>query len=1078
MAMLAISAIGAAIGSATLGAGIVALGMTGVSIGWMAGVLLGNALGLGQKGSHQYGPRLGDLSVQASTYGTMKPIIYGAWRVNGNVIWCTDKREVATTVSSGKGGPKQKQTTYRYYVDIAIALCENEIIGISKIFNNGKLIYDLGSGSSTATKVASATGASTFTVYTGTETQLPDPTIEASLGVGNVPAYRGMAYVVLGQLECPNGQIPQLSFVVIGSGSAAPAFTSVHTSADDVNGNTIAIAGQYLYAASNYTFGLGSLDCYNIANPEAPTLAGRYSVPGGINGMALSGDYIYAIAQEYFPNAQRFKIYSIAQPNSPVELGTLDYATYTLNKVVIDYPYAYVIGTSDRRLVIFNISNPALPVLKGNVATSNVPRDLVLYGGYLYVCNEDNVVQIFSVSDPNTPVEAARFTADAVPYGLSVEGSTLFVAHFNAPRYLQAYDLASPLAPVLLSSVSTGSTSNTAMSVASGYAYISSSSITYVYDVSDPSAMTFVVSVATPATSGNSIRTYAGYVWSIGTKLHVALFVPATVTTGTQQLASVIEDICTRAGVALSAIDTYYLIDSISGYALTKVAAGRANLEPLLQAYDVQAMESNGKLVFRPYSTLPETETVSFDELGASDNGEGEVDYYGLQRVQENELPRSITINHVLPLADYQVGTEIAQRIVTGSINDVVTEVPVALTSAQAASVADRLLYRAWIARNKRSVAVPRKFAHLDAGDRVLIEYPRGTYEQKQITRATDDGATCQWELTSYSGGTTYGSSPVGAGVAAGQAGVSLAELTQVEVMDIPILRDADDNPGPYVALCGYGANWSGAELYIGPDDTSLIDRGGVSTGALIGSVTAALPTWTQGGMDMHSTFSVTFVYGTPANAIRDAVLDSHANLCLIGSEIVGVMTFTLVSGNTYTASGLLRGVRGTEGTVHAAGERLVMLQFAGLLRPIFDLSELNFARKYRALSIGRDIDAQPSVTATVTGKGLKPFAPVNLRRTTSGTDITLTWDRRTRSTVTFPVNLIDVPLFEASESYSIDCMSGSTVVGTVTSTSATVTITGAQQTSFGLTPGNPIKVRVYQVSATIGRGNYLEQTI
>lgn len=1080
MAMLALPVLGALVGGAALGTGVVAFGMTGVAIGWAAGGLLSSALGVGQKGQNQQGPRLGDLSVQASTYGTMKPIVYATWRVNGNVIWSTDKREVATTVSQGKGGPKNKQTTYRYYVDIAIALCANEIVGISQIFSNGKLIYDLSAGSSSATKAASATGAATFTLYRGTETQQPDPTIESHMGVGNVPAYRGMAYVVLGQLECPNGQIPQLSFLVIESGSVAPTLTSVFTGADNANGSGLAVDGQYVYTASNYTFGLGSLDVYNVADPEAPVLAGRLSVPSGLYAPKIAGDIIYAIAPAYSALNQKFKTYSIQASYLPIEVGSLDYTAYNLGKMVIDYPYAYVISSSgDRRLVIFNIADPSLPVLKGNMATDNVPNDVLLYDDLLYVCNENNVVQIISVADPNTPVEVARFTAGANPYAMAVEGSTLFIAHFNSPRDLKSYDLALPLAPTLLSTVSTGIISNTALAVSGGYAYISAPSITYVYDVSNPSAMVFVVSSAVPATSGKSINPFSGYIFGIGTKLHVSQFVPEAITASTRQLSSVITDICTRSGVDPADVDaTTYLIATVSGYSITNVASGRANVDPLMQAYDVQMVESNGELLFRRYATLPETETVSFDELGASEDAQGEANYYPLQRIQESELPRSVTVNYVAPSADYQVQTEPARRIVTSSINDVVVELPVALTATAAADVADRALYRTWVARNKRTARVPRKYAHLDAGDRVLIEYPRGVYQHKQIVKATDTGAACEWDLVDYSAGTAYGSAPIGVSPSTNQAGVSLAALTQLEVLDIPMLRDADDNPGPYVALAGYGSNWSGAELYIGPDDTSLTDRGGVSVGTIIGSASTAMPTWTQGSMDMLSTVTVTVVNGALSNATRDAVLDSYANLALIGNEIVAFTTATLVSGNTYTLSGFLRGVRGTEGTVHAAGERFVMLQFAGLLHPVFDLSELNFARQYRALSIGRDLESQQSITATVTGKGLKPFAPVNLRRTTSGTDITLTWDRRTRSTVTFPVNGVDVPLFEASESYSIDAMSGSTVVGTVTSTSASVTITGAQQTSFGLTPGNPIKVRVYQVSATIGRGNYLEQTI
>ena len=40
------------------------------------------------------GPRLGDLSVQTSSYGTPVPRIYGTMRVAGTVVWATELKEL------------------------------------------------------------------------------------------------------------------------------------------------------------------------------------------------------------------------------------------------------------------------------------------------------------------------------------------------------------------------------------------------------------------------------------------------------------------------------------------------------------------------------------------------------------------------------------------------------------------------------------------------------------------------------------------------------------------------------------------------------------------------------------------------------------------------------------------------------------------------------------------------------------------------------------------------------------------------------------------------------------------------
>lgn len=1077
MAQLALAAAGAALGAWAAPVGFTFLGLSGAQLGWTAGSLLGSAFGPSQK---THGPRVGDLSVQASTYGVAKPIIYGSWRTSGNVIFCTDKREVATTTSSrGKGGPKQKRTTYTYNVDIAIAICANEIAGIRKIFSNGKLIYDKGINASTATKVASSANAASFTIYYGTETQDPDPTMESTLGAGNVPGYRGLAYVVFGQLDCPNGQIPQLSFEVVASGSHADLWETVYTSAGSVNGYGIALNGQYLYTASSYTVGFGTLDAYNIADPEVPTIASSNAVAVSLARLTLGDGYLYTVARELFPAPQKIKVYSLTVPSAPVEIGSLDYAVFSAGRSALAFPFLYVIAEAgDRKLAVFNVADPSAPVYQGIADTTGVPTDVVAYAGYVYVTCDDNKLRVFSVGDPTNPTVAATVSVSVYPNAMDVYGDTLFIVNNNNPRVLQAYDLSVALAPTLTSQVAVGALPLYSVRVEDSRAYLSASGTAYVYDVSDTSAMTLIVSGSVPVLTYQDVRPREGYIYAIGTKLNVSLFTEDAVTQTDPTLGSVLTDICERSGLASSNVLTS-LTDPVKGYAITNVATGRANIEPLLRAYDVQPLEYDGKLVFASYPSLGATSvTVEYDELGAASDEFGKQDFYTLDRTLESELPRSIAINYVAHESDYQAGTETAQRSITEAYNATVLEVPVALTATQAAAIADRVLYRLWVNRNKRTVQVTRKYAQMDAGDRVVIEYPRGVYEEKQIVSAKDDGTICEWELIPFPSATAFGGVPIGINPSTYQDGVSIPAPTQMEILDIPILRSEDDDPGVYVALAGYSDNWSGAQLLIGLDEDSLVDRGGVSTGTVMGSSSTALATWIDGGMDQINSVTVTLVNGDLANATRDQVLDSYSNLCLLGDELIAFTTAANTSGKTWVLSGLLRGVRGTEGTVHAAIERFVMLQFAGLLRPVFDVASLNQTFEYRPVSIGRDVDSQASVNFANTGIGLRPFAPVNLRRTTSGTDITLTWDRRSRSTVTFPINQVDIPLFEDSEAYSIDVYSGSTVVGTVTSTSATVTITGAEQTSFGFTPGDPIKVRVHQVSATYGRGKYLEQTI
>ncbi|HEX4761587.1 MAG TPA: hypothetical protein VFU87_02220, partial [Sphingomicrobium sp.] len=74
----------------------------GGPVGGAIGSLVGQSIDQQIFGSPRRGPRLGDLSVQTSSYGTQIPRIYGAMRVAGSIVWATDLVESSLT-SGAKG---------------------------------------------------------------------------------------------------------------------------------------------------------------------------------------------------------------------------------------------------------------------------------------------------------------------------------------------------------------------------------------------------------------------------------------------------------------------------------------------------------------------------------------------------------------------------------------------------------------------------------------------------------------------------------------------------------------------------------------------------------------------------------------------------------------------------------------------------------------------------------------------------------------------------------------------------------------------------------------------------------------
>lgn len=92
------------------------------------------------------GPRLGnELKLQGNEEGSPAHYILGPLnRVAGTIIWLSDIIEVKkTTKVGGKGGGnRRKQTTYTYYVDIAVAVGKCTLSSFGKVLADGKRLYD------------------------------------------------------------------------------------------------------------------------------------------------------------------------------------------------------------------------------------------------------------------------------------------------------------------------------------------------------------------------------------------------------------------------------------------------------------------------------------------------------------------------------------------------------------------------------------------------------------------------------------------------------------------------------------------------------------------------------------------------------------------------------------------------------------------------------------------------------------------------------------------------------------------------------------------------------------------------
>ncbi|MDQ2092539.1 baseplate multidomain protein megatron [Rhodalgimonas zhirmunskyi] len=259
MATVLLSAAGATIGGSIGGT---VLGLSSVAIGRLAGATLGRVIDqriMGQGSEAVESGRVERFRLTGAGEGDPVAQIYGRMQVAGHVIWATQFTEtVTTTGGGGKGSPARPETReYSYSLSLAVALCEGEIAGVCRVWADG---------------VELSPDALNMRVYTGASDQLPDPKMEAVEGAGQVPAYRGTAYVVFEDLGLSQfgNRVPQFTFEVI-----RPSQQGMSDAETDMCHGIKAVAmmpgsGEYTLASTavRFDFGAGQSQLVNVNTPS------------------------------------------------------------------------------------------------------------------------------------------------------------------------------------------------------------------------------------------------------------------------------------------------------------------------------------------------------------------------------------------------------------------------------------------------------------------------------------------------------------------------------------------------------------------------------------------------------------------------------------------------------------------------------------------------------------------------------------------------------------------------------------------------------------------------------------------
>ena len=303
--------------------------------------------------------------------------------------------------------------------------------------------------------------------------------------------------------------------------------------------------------------------------------------------------------------------------------------------------------------------------------------------------------------------------------------------------------------------------------------------------------------------------------------------------------------------------------------------------------------------------------------------------------------------------------------------------------------------------------------------------------------------------------------------------------------MNLPLMAELSDIAA--ISVAAFTKPWQAA-LRIYEDVNGAFDqRLSVAQPAIIGETLWDFYSGPVDRIDRGNQISVRLYDGNLAS-ISDSELLAGKNLACIQNvagdwEIIQFKTATFVAENEYILSHFIRGRYGTFYAMSnpvLTGARFVILDDKILhlsLNPDEILSEM--AIKYGPANKILEDASYLSGSLTHTAQGQKPFAPAHVSSKNIADDIELNWIRQSRfGGENWAIS--QVPLNEQKEAYEVEIWSDDlqSLKRTLTTNVPTITYSAAFRTAdFGNLTTN-FKLKIYQMSALVGRGIATEAEI
>lgn len=392
-------------------------------------------------------------------------------------------------------------------------------------------------------------------------------------------------------------------------------------------------------------------------------------------------------------------------------------------------------------------------------------------------------------------------------------------------------------------------------------------------------------------------------------------------------LADVVLAICRRAGILPQNVDVSELYDTqVIGYKCNTDDGVNKRIDALREVFFFDKSETDRKIYFprrgrEAIVRIPYVDLVADDPSALKET-----------RIQEIELPKAVTVNHLDPAGGFATNKQTARRRsnLIKATKELKLESEVVLTADQGMTAATVKLKIAWHEQQTYQFATWLKYAQVVPTDVVEVEDKVGNWHRIRITERNDDHPLIKFEAVADAGQDVYATLGIGhslpppTSTTPGLIGESL-----LEILNIPTLRDQDDELGVYIAVCGQTSAWYGAQILVSTDGgANFFEAMQIETPATIGETLTDLEEEISAQYPSNQSFEV--LVNFPLESLTRANLLKNGNRCVIGDELLQFQ-FAVLLGMVgdkyhYRLSGLVRGRKATDVEFWPTGTRFVVL--------------------------------------------------------------------------------------------------------------------------------------------------------